>query len=328
MCNIKLEVWRSRSKFLLMSAVSILAFMVLSHPVQARQQQINLVVPFSAGGPTDAVARLIAPELGKALDATVVVENKTGAGGVIGLNAVARSAPDGGTLYFTASPVMTIAPHVMKMDLDPATALRSVAPILTYDIVVVSSNSAPFKNLTELAEFAKANPGKATFGSAGVGTNGHMLGEWLAEEMGVELSHVPYKGIAPAMNDVLGGQIMMVVDIADTARPIIDSKRARGLVMLTSERSPILPEVPTAQESGVDVVASVWFGLFAPADTPDAIVERYNSAVRTVLAQPDVQGRLSERGYRVWIGSPDDLASTVAKDRAHWGGVAERINLK
>ncbi|MDO8306373.1 MAG: tripartite tricarboxylate transporter substrate binding protein, partial [Herminiimonas sp.] len=191
-------------------------------------QTVKLLVGYTAGGPVDAGARVFAPYFAKELGMQVVVENKPGAGGSMAGDYVAKSQPNGLTIFFGASPTMTITPHVLKaMPFDPVKDVVPLAPILTYANALVANKDMPFKNVQELVTYAKANPGKVTYGSAGMGASNHLSGELFAIRTGTQLSHVPYKGNAPAMTDVIGGQITMMFDIVSTARNYISSGRVR-----------------------------------------------------------------------------------------------------
>jgi len=195
---------------------------------QTSGQTIRLVVGYAPGGPVDAAARLFAPALGRELGQTVVVENKPGAGGAMGGDMVAKAAPNGLQLFFAASPTMTISPHVLKaMPFDPAKDVTPIAPILSYANVLVVNKDQPFKTVPELVAYAKANPGKVAYGSAGMGASNHLSGELFAVRTGTTLNHVPYKGNAPAMTDVIGGQINMMFDIIGSARNYVASNRVR-----------------------------------------------------------------------------------------------------
>ena len=300
-------------------------------PVLAQSNQtIRLVVGYAAGGPVDAAARLFAPFFGKELGMTIIVENRPGAGGVLGGNSVVKAAPDGLQLFFAASPTMTISPHILKaMSFDPARDLKAIAPILSYSNVLVVSKDQPFKNIKELLAYAKANPGKLSYGSAGVGASNHLSGELFAMRTGTSFNHIPYKGNAPAMTDVIGGQLNMMFDIISSARNYIASGRVRALAVTSSERNASLPDVPTMREEGVaDYEVGGWYGLYGPAQLPAALVARYNETTRKALATEDLRVKLIEQGYDLWLGAPKVLSDRAAKDLAMWASVTKGIQVE
>ena len=293
-------------------------------------QTVRLVVGYAAGGPVDAAARLFAPAFAKELGTTVVVENRPGAGGVLGGNSVVKAAPDGLLLFFAASPTMTISPHILKaMSFDPAKDLKPIAPILSYSNVLVVSKDQPFKTIKELLAYAKANPGKLSYGSAGVGASNHLSGELFAKLTGTSYNHIPYKGNAPAMTDVMGGQLNMMFDIIGGARPYIASGRVRALAVTSIERNASLPDVPTMREEGVaDYEVGGWYGLYGPAQLPAAMVARYNEATRKALATVELRSKWLEQGYELWLGSPETLSDRASKDLAIWATVSKGIQVE
>ncbi|MDD0808973.1 tripartite tricarboxylate transporter substrate binding protein [Curvibacter sp. RS43] len=292
-------------------------------------QPIRLVVGYAAGGPVDASARLFAPALAKELGQPVVVENRPGAGGAMGGDTVAKAAPNGLLLFFAASPTMTISPHILKsMAFDPAKDLSAIAPILSYSNVLVINKDQPFKTLPELVAYARANPGKLAYGSAGMGASNHLSGELFALRAGIKLTHVPYKGNAPAMTDVIGGQLSMMFDIIGSARNYISGQRVRPLAVTSRERNASLPEVPTMTESGIaDYEVGGWYGLYGPARMAPESVTRLNEATRRALAQDELKAKLIEQGYDLWTGPPSALAERAARELALWGTVAKGVQV-
>lgn len=293
-------------------------------------QTVRLVVGYAAGGPVDAAARLFAPAFSRELGMPVIVENRPGAGGVMGGDSVVRAEPNGLLLFFAASPTMTISPHILKkMAFDPAKDLKPIAPILSYANVLVVGKEQPFKNVKELLAYAKANPGKLTYGSAGVGASNHLSGELFAKRTGSELNHIPYKGNAPAMTDVIGGQLNMMFDIIGSARNYIASGRVRALAVTSRERNASMPDVPTMREEGIaDYEVGGWYGLYGPAKLPASIVARYNEATRKALAQTELRDKLVEQGYDLWLGSPQTLSDRAAKELAMWATVTKGIQVE
>lgn len=321
----------SRSRRWLL-ALGSLSPLLLSAPVQAQGsgQPIRLVVGYAAGGPVDATARLFAPALSKELGQPVVVENRPGAAGSMGGDAVAKAAPNGLLLYFGASPTLTISPHILKsMPFDVAKDLAAIAPLVSYTNVLVINKDQPFKTLPELVAYARANPGKLAYGSAGMGASNHLSGELFALRAGIKLTHVPYKGNAPAMTDVIGGQLSMMFDIIGSARNYISTQRVRPLAVTSRERNASLPEVPTMMESGIaDYDVGGWYGLYGPARLAPELVTRLNEATRRALAQDELKAKLIEQGYDLWTGSPQLLAERAARDLALWGTVAKGIQVE
>ncbi|HEX8884720.1 MAG TPA: tripartite tricarboxylate transporter substrate binding protein [Noviherbaspirillum sp.] len=293
-------------------------------------QTVKLVVGYAAGGPVDSVARLFATALSKELGSTVIVENRPGASGAIGGAAVAQSAPNGVTLFFAASPTLTITPYVIrKMGFDPVKDLTPIAPVLSYANVLVVNKDQPFKTVPELIAYAKANPGKITYGSAGMGASNHLSGELFAQRTGTQLSHVPYKGNAPAMTDVIGGQITMMFDIIGSARNYISTDRVKALAVTSSNRNASLPDLPSMREAGIaDYDVQGWYALFGPANMPADLVARYNDATRRALTQDELKGKLVEQGYDQWLGSPEIVTERLKKELALWGTVTKGMKFE
>lgn len=297
---------------------------------QTPGQTVRLVVGYAAGGPVDAAARLFAPVLSRELGQPVVVENRAGAGGAMGGDAVAKATPNGLLLFFAASPTMTISPHVLKsMPFDPTKDVTPIAPILSYSNVLVVNKDQPFKTVPELISFAKANPNKLAYGSAGMGASNHLSGELFALRTGTNLTHVPYKGNAPAMTDVIGGQINMMFDIIGSARNYVASGRVLAMAVTSRERNASMPDVPTMREAGLaDYEVGGWYGLYGPAKLPAEMVQRLNEATRKALAGDELKTKWSEQGYDLWVGSPQLLADRAARELALWATVTKGIQVQ
>ena len=322
--------WCLHLSRLAIGAVLFSPLMLCAQTAASSGQTVRLVVGYSAGGPVDSVARLFAPLLSRELGQTVVVENRPGAGGAMGGDAVARAQPNGLLLYFAASPTMTITPHILKsMPFDVAKDLVPIAPILSYANVLVVNKDQPFNTVPELVNYAKTNPGKLAYGSAGMGASNHLSGELFALRTGTTLTHVPYKGNAPAMTDVIGGQINMMFDIVGSARNYVTSGRVRPIAVTSRERNVSMPDVPTMQEAGIpDYEVGGWFGLYGPAKLPAALVARLNEATRKALANEDFKNKLLDQGYDLWIGSPQTLAERAARELALWATVTKGIQVQ
>jgi len=306
-------------------ALGLLALACAAAPAwaQAPAGTVRLVVGYAAGGPVDTAARQFAPLLSRELGSNVIVDNRPGAAGLLGAEAVAKSPADGGTLYFGASPTLTISPHVLKsMTLDPAKDLTPISPVLTYANALVINKELPIKSLQELIAYAKANPGKVFYGSAGMGASNHLSGELFAKQSGTQLTHVPYKGNAPAMADVIGGQLTMMFDIVSTARNYVQTGRVRALAVTSRGRNPSLPEVPTMREAGLPGYEVIgWYGVYGPAGMAAGQVKQLNAAVNRALADEGLRKQWAEQGYELWAGEAAKLAAQQRGDFELWRGV-------
>ena len=300
---------------------------------QARAQTaspaIRLLVGYPAGGPVDGAARLIAPVLARELGAPVVVENRPGANATLAGDLVAKAGADASMLWFAASPTVTISPNVMrKMSFDPMRDLRPLAPVVSYYNVLVINRDLPFQRFDDLIAFARANPGKVTFGSAGIGGSNHLCAELLALKTGTRMTHVPYKGNAPAMTDVIGGQLTMMFDIISTALPQITAGRVRAIAVSSPTRNRSLPDVPTLIESGVpDFDVGGWMGIYGPPGISDAASARMTDATRRVLDQADLRAKLEDLGFSLWTGDGAVLARRAIAERSMWATVTRGIEI-
>lgn len=318
-------------KCLVREASRILAAVLTACALSAAnaQQPVRLLVGYPPGGPVDAAARLLAPSLAREIGGTVLVENRPGANATVAGDQVARATPDGALFFFAASPTITISPNVMrKMPFDPARDLTPVAPLVSYYNVLVVNRDTPLRSIDDLIRHAKANPGKVFYGSAGNGASNHLAGELFAVQTDTKLTHVPYKGNAQSMTDVIGGQITMMFDIISNSRGFIAGGKVRALAVTSPQRNASLPDVPTMREAGLpgyDVGG--WFGVYGPARLPAPIVTRFADAWTKVLADPELRARLVEQGYEVWSGPPQALAERAAKERTLWATVTKGIEV-
>lgn len=296
---------------------------------QQTPQPVKLLVGYPAGGAVDATARQFAPLLARELGTSVVVENRPGANGTLAGDAVARSAPDGTTLWFTASSTLTIVPHlVKKMPFDPVRDLSPVAPLVTFSNVLLVGKDSPIRSLQDLVARATAKPGSLSFGSPGVGSSSHLSSELFADRIGARLLHVPYKGSAPAMTDLIGGQLDMMFDIIGSARAHVASGRVRAIGVTSQQRNPALPDVPTFAELGLaNFDQGGWYGLYGPAGLPAATVARLSAATRRVLSQPELQRQWAEQGYVNWSGTPEAMAQHAAAELQVWKPVTRGISI-
>jgi tripartite-type tricarboxylate transporter receptor subunit TctC len=292
-------------------------------------RNIALVVPFAAGGPTDVVARSLAAVMSKSLGQTVVVENRTGAGGNVAAEAVVRARPDGHTLLMGTTGLMTTNQHIYRrMGFDPLRDLAPVSMAFTSDLVIVVHPSVPARTLRELVDLAKAEPGSLSFGSSGAGATTHTAMELFKLAAGVDMAHVPYRGSGAAMNDLLAGTIqVMMIQIAGSIGHIRDGQ-VRPLAVTGQRRDPTLPEVPTVAEAGLPgAEATSWGCIVAPAGTPAAAIERLSAAVREAVADPAVQERMRSVGLEGVASSPAELAAFMRAESEKWGRVVRQAGI-
>ena len=276
-------------------------------------------MPFPPGAGTDAVARLVAQKLGEAMVATIVVDNRSGASGAIGAAEVARAEPDGYTLLFVASPFTTVAAASKNAGYDPLRQFVAVAPIAAGPLVFVVNADFSAQSMRDFIALARGKPGSLNYGSAGTGSVNHLALELLKMRTGVDIVHVPYKGIAPAMVDLVSGRIEAITASIPAALPFIAQHKLRALALTGPRRSPLLPGVPTWKEAGIENAEVVnYWGIVAPAGTPQAVVDKLNAETRAVLAQPEVRERLEREGADVIADAPERLASLIEADLARW----------
>jgi len=290
---------------------------------------LRLIVPFPAGGPTDIVARPLAQLLGESLGQTVVVDNRGGAGGSIGADATAKAAPDGYTLMLG-----TVGTHAInsslykKLPYDPARDFTPLGLVASAPVAVVVNAETPYRSIAELVAAAKRAPGTINFGSAGNGTPGHLTGEMFARAAGIELRHVPYKGSAPAIADLLGGQIPLMFDPVQSVLAHVRGGKLRALAVSSATRSPVLPQVPTLEESGLaGFEATAWWALFAPAGVPLPIAVRLTAETRRIVELPAFRDRLRDIGVQTPTGTPVPFAEFQRAEIAKWGRAVRDANV-
>jgi tripartite-type tricarboxylate transporter receptor subunit TctC len=281
---------------------------------------ITLVVPFVAGGTTDILGRIVAEGLGKKLGQTVIVDNRGGAGGNIGAGVVAKAKPDGYTLLMGYNGTNAINPSLYRqLSWDPLRSFEPVSLVARVNNVVVVSLKLAIKTLPELVSYAKARPGKVNYGSAGPGTIFHLAGEMLSQQTGVTMTHVPYKGAAPALTDLMGGQIDVMFTTIPTALPFIKSGQLRAIGVTGAQRSALFPDLSTAAEAGFkNMVVDSWFGVFAPQGLPAQIQAKLNQALCDVLNDPATVRKLKEQGAEPKSSTPAELATLLATDLKSW----------
>jgi tripartite-type tricarboxylate transporter receptor subunit TctC len=292
---------------------------------------IKMVVPFPAGGPTDGMARIISDRLGQVLGQSIVIENKGGgAGGSVGAKFVASADPDGYTILITPGGSLTTGPAVHKnIGYDPLRAFTPVALLIQSAQVMSVHPDVPVKSFAELVSYAKANPGKLSWGSQGFGTSPHLLVELFKLETGANILHVPYRGTAPMLAAILAGEIQVVSDTSTTSLPHIQAGKLRPIAVPLAERFSKLPDVPTTAELGYPkLLAPFWLGVVAPAGTPPNIIARLNAALRESLSPPDTQTRLANLGAEIRIGAPADFGKLITDELALWTSVAKAANIQ
>jgi tripartite-type tricarboxylate transporter receptor subunit TctC len=290
---------------------------------------VRMIVPFSAGGPADVLGRLIAEKLTRSLGQTVVVINKDGAGTILGVDMAAKATPDGYTLLLgnVAMVINSSAgkrlPYNLQRDLVP------VSLAFTQPLILVINPSLPISNLKEFIAYAKANPGKLKYGSSGIGTSIHLTSELFRNAAGVDLTHIPYKGAAPALIDLLGGQIDLMVPGITPVVAHVKSGKLRALGLTSLKRSPALPDLPTMHELGIANFQSIgWYGVLVPTGTPKPMVARLNRELVAALGQPDLKERLASQGGDAVSSTPEQFAAFIADELKKWTNVIRTANIQ
>ena len=291
---------------------------------------IRLVLPFPAGGGGDSAGRLITAAASKYLNnQTFVVDNRTGTNGRIGVEFVIKSAPDGYTLVFSSGGALTIAPHLAKLSYDPFTDLLPITLGVVNDGVILVHPSFPAQNFREWLAEVKRNPGKYSYGTSGSGSTTHLAAEWLKSLAGIDIVHVPYKGDAPAIADLMGGQIPMTMAVLASASQFIKSGRVRAIASMGSARYPEFPDLQTVRENGIaGFQGGAWLGFLAPAGTPADIVNRLNDALRRAINEPEVRQKLVALGSTPAGGTAAEFARFIRDEHANFGKLIRANNIK
>jgi tripartite-type tricarboxylate transporter receptor subunit TctC len=281
---------------------------------------VTLVIPFAPGGSTSIVGRVIADRMSQLLGQSIVVDNRPGAGGTVGTRLVAKSDPDGYTILLGYTGTLAIGPSLYKeVGYDPRQDFAPIGMIGNAPSALVVHPSFAVKSVAALIAYAKANPGKVNFGSAGVGSVNHITGEYFARTAGITLMHVPYRGTGPALTDLLGGHIPMALAPIPAIHADVAAGLLRALAVTGKTRSGLMPDVPTIAESGLTgFEASLYYGLVAPAGTPRPVIDRLNKALRAALASDEVKKQLAEDGTEITPGTPDDYADFIDRDEKRW----------
>ena len=290
---------------------------------------VKLVSPYPPGGTTDLLARLIQPGLSKELGTVVIVENKAGASSNIGTEQVALAAPDGCTLLLGNNTGVAINRNLYKLRVDPVKGLAPIGQVASVPLVLYVNANVPAQSLQQLVELVKKNPGKFSYASGGSGSPQHLMGELLKLEQNIDVVHIPYKGQGPAMQDVVSGQVQMAFETTSVIVPQLASGRLRALATTSAQRAKSLPNVPTMKELGMaDFVTENWYGLFAPAKTPPALVQRLGQALDTVLDAKEVRASLEKMGSTDSRGTPESFSRFIAQELPLWESVVKRSGAK
>jgi tripartite-type tricarboxylate transporter receptor subunit TctC len=291
---------------------------------------IKLIVPYAAGGPSDVQARIIGEYLGRDLKQTIVIENRAGAQGAIGAEMAARSEPDGYTLLFSAASVFVLNPLLYKkLSYDPAKDFRMLAVVTDQPAILEINPSVPARTVAELVAYAKQNPGKLNFGSAGTGGAAHLAGEMFRQMAGIDMVHIPYKGMAPALTDLISGNIQVLFDSVGTALPPINAGLVRAIAVGSAKRIDQLPDLPTIAESGYpDYVTSTWYGIAAASNVPDDVLKKLKASLDRALNDEMFRASLDKIGFTpLRPKSQAEIDQFVAADSARWAAVIKALNI-
>jgi len=310
---------RALRLLLLTALAAFVALPALAQPAAYPSKPIRLIVPFPPGAGTDTVARFVAQKISEGLGQPITIDNRTGAGGAIGAAEAAKAPADGYTLLFVASPFTTVAASAKSPGYDPVGQFVPVAPIASGPLAFVVNPALPVNTMREFVDLARREPGKLNYGSAGAGSVNHLALELLMARTGTNITHVPYRGIADATKDLIGGQLQAMTASIPATLPLAADKRVKVLAVTGPKRIPQMPDVPSWQEQGVPNAEVInYWGIVAPVGTPRDAVARLNAEVRKVLAQPDVRERLEREGAELIPGDPEKLGTIISNDLANW----------
>jgi len=293
------------------------------------QKPITIIVPYAPGGSADLVTRVIAQFSAPGVGAPLIVDNRTGGGGVVGWGAAARSAPDGNTLLTVELSYAIAAGLIPTLPFDPQKAFTQVTTAVKVPHVLVVNPAVPAKTVQEFIALAKAQPGKLNYGSGGNGTNTHLAGELFKSTTGVDIVHVPYKGAGAVLTDLMGNQVQALITSVPTALPHVKSGKLRALMVTGSERNAMLPDVPSAKEAGIPKMdMDYWIGIGAPAGTPQAVVDKLNKEFNASLTQPEAKKKIAEMGLTVVANTPAQAKQLVSSEIQRWGAVIKQAGIK
>ncbi len=311
-------------------AAAAMSLPALAQTSSFPQRPVRIVVPYTTGGSNDVIARLLAQQLQEAWGQPVVVENKPGAAGNIGASDIAKSAPDGHSLLLTNINIVSMNPGLIaNMPFDPQKDFAPISLLGTTALALVVHPSVPANNVRELIDLARKGPGRLNYASSGNGSPQHMSAEMFKAMTKTSLTHIPYRGAAPAVNDLLAGQVQVTVGVVNQLIPHIRAGKLKALGVTTRKRLAQMPDVPTLDEAGVPGYESeIWLGLAAPAGTPPAIIEQINQAVRKAMASADVVSKLQSQGIDVMVSSPDQMRQRGLEDLKRWGDIIRTAGIK
>lgn len=315
------------ARYLLKSAIAVLALAAASAHAAYPERAIHLIVPYPPGGLTDAVARAVAKELSDRVQQPVIIDNVAGGGGNIGADKAAKAPADGYTIFIGNNATVGLNTLVYKqLAFDPIADLAPIALIAESQTVLVVNPSLPVKSVAELIALAKARPGELNFGSTGTGGLSHLVGELFNSGAGIRMTHIPYKGTGPALTDLLGGQIQVMFN--DTALPHIQSGKLRALAVTGAKRWLQLPDVPTLAELGMPGYETYnWFGILAPARTPAAMIIKLNRALVAIMQDPAMKAWMDSRGAEAVPSSPEEFSAYIRKDLAKWARLVKEVGI-
>ena len=314
--------------------VRISLVLALLWPAVAAAEQfptrpIRLIVPFPPGGPNDIIARLVGMHMSEIAGQPVIIDNRDGQAGVLGTDVVAKAAPDGYTIAITSQSSLAISPSMEKIAYDPQKDLAPVTLVAAVPEMLVVATNVPAKNMQELVALAKAQPGKLNFASAGTGGLPHLAGELFKLTAKIDIVHVPYRGAAPAINDLLGQQVQMTFLDLPVILPQIKAGRLRPIALGAKERSPLAPDVPTTAEVGMpDLLILNWYGMVAPAKTPPEIIAKLNSITREAMADPSVKQKLADQGLTLVPDTPDESRAYIVSETQKWAKVIKDASVE
>ena len=313
--------------------VAVLSTMVLASPSRSESyptRTVRMIVPYPAGGTSDVLARVLAKKMGDSMGQSIVVENVGGAAGTIGASNVARADPDGYTLLFGYATQFTIAPALYRnLAYDPLQSFTPIGSVVRFHFLMTAYSSLPFNTLPELVAHAKANPGKLTYASPGIGTSTHLIGELFKLKQGIDIVHVPYRGGGPAITDYVAGRVDIYWDAFAPLMPWVEKGTIKPLAVTSAQRIPALPNVPTVVEVGMpELNVFTWTALFAPAGTSSEITSKLESEMNKALQDKQVQEIFEQNGYEMFPGSPAAVKDLIRNDRAKWKAVVEATGVK
>ena len=310
------------------SLAAVLTFTGMAYGQSYPAKPVRIIVPYGAGGSTDATARVLAASLTTTLGQTVIVENKASATGILGVEYVAKADPDGYTLIFASASTHAVNPHVYRtVPYDAITGFTPISMVSASELMISLNPVVPAKNLDELIKYAHANPGKLNFGS-NVGSILHLAGELFNDLAQTKITHIPYKSSGQALNDLLSGQIQVMFDTVPSALPHIKSGKLRAIAVATPKRTAQLPDVPTAAEAGLKgYEVATWAMIEGPAGLPRDIVTKLNGAIVAAVKSPELQARFSQMGLIPLTSTPEEAAATLKADHARWGAVVKKLGL-